>query len=45
MVNKMKKISSYLEYISKVVSYDTMILVTGDHGMRKDGNHGGSTKE
>lgn len=22
-----------------------MILITGDHGMRTDGNHGGTTKE
>lgn len=40
---KMRKISAFIERIMREMDNDTLLLVTGDHGMRSDGNHGGST--
>lgn len=41
---KMNKISGFIERIIWEMQNDTLLLVTGDHGMRIDGNHGGSTE-
>lgn len=42
---KMRDISAFIELLIEKMDKKTMILVTGDHGMREDGNHGGSTVE
>jgi GPI ethanolamine phosphate transferase 3 subunit O len=41
---KIKKISAFMERIMREMDNDTVLFVTGDHGMREDGNHGGSTE-
>ncbi len=40
----MNKISLYLQYLVKIAADNTMFIITGDHGMREDGNHGGNAK-
>jgi GPI ethanolamine phosphate transferase 3 subunit O len=40
---KIKQISAFMEKLMKAMGNDTLLLVTGDHGMRDDGNHGGSS--
>lgn len=39
----MSKISLFLEYLVNIANDETMFIITGDHGMREDGNHGGNT--
>jgi predicted AlkP superfamily pyrophosphatase or phosphodiesterase len=40
---KMKEISKFLEQVFEEADEETVFLVTGDHGMRGDGNHGGTS--
>lgn len=42
---KKDKISKFLTDIVQKMSQDYVLIITGDHGMRDDGNHGGATKE
>lgn len=37
--------SLYFDYLINVAKNDTMFIITGDHGMRQDGNHGGGSKD
>ena len=39
----LKQNSEFLEKLIAEMNNDTMVLVTGDHGMREDGHHGGSS--
>lgn len=41
---KMKEFSNFLSKTFEESPDQTLFLVTGDHGMRDDGNHGGSSK-
>ena len=43
MEAKIRKISSYMERVIEAMDNDTILFVSGDHGMRQDGNHGGSS--
>lgn len=43
MFEKMKSISNFLEEVAQKMDNQTILFVTGDHGMRDDGNHGGSS--
>ena len=45
MNNKLSEISKFIELIIQRMPKDNMLIVTGDHGMRGDGNHGGSSDE
>jgi hypothetical protein len=45
MNNKIEVISKFIEYLSTIMPQESMLLVTGDHGMRDDGNHGGNNDE
>ena len=40
-----EKISDYLETVIAHMKNNDLLLVTGDHGMRTDGNHGGSSSD
>ena len=40
---KIKEFSRYLGHIFDQSAEETMFIVTGDHGMRADGNHGGTS--
>lgn len=40
---KIKKISAFMERVINAMDNDTILFLTGDHGMRDDGNHGGSS--
>lgn len=42
---KLNQISSFLKHLIKIMDDETILIVTGDHGMRADGNHGGTSKE
>lgn len=37
--------SKFLAEIVQKMGKDYVLIITGDHGMRDDGNHGGATKE
>jgi phosphatidylinositol glycan class O len=39
----MEHISLYLDHLMEIAAEDTMFIITGDHGMREDGNHGGNS--
>jgi phosphatidylinositol glycan class O len=45
IASKLTQISTFLKHLVNIMENDTMIIITGDHGMRSDGNHGGSSKE
>lgn len=38
------KLSEYIESLLNNMKSHDVLLITGDHGMRDDGNHGGSSK-
>jgi phosphatidylinositol glycan class O len=40
---KINKISAFIERVIQTMDNDTILFITGDHGMREDGNHGGSS--
>lgn len=40
---RMKKISALMEEVMVAMDDESVLLLTGDHGMREDGNHGGSS--
>lgn len=40
---KMNEISKFIERMFEEADEGTVFLVTGDHGMREDGNHGGTS--
>lgn len=42
---KIEEISSFIEKIFEAAGEGVMFIVTGDHGMRSDGNHGGNSKQ
>jgi len=42
---KIKEFSRYLGHIFDQSADNTLFIVTGDHGMRADGNHGGTSIE
>lgn len=42
---KLNEISGFLDKVVEAMDDRTVLLVLGDHGMKSDGNHGGSSKE
>ena len=45
MSEKKEKISRFINETMQVLPQDMVLIVTGDHGMRDDGNHGGSSAQ
>lgn len=44
--NKLFEMDSVIKYISTDVKFNNkLLLITGDHGMRNGGGHGGSSEE
>ena len=39
------RFSEYFERIVSKLRANDVVIITGDHGMRKDGNHGGSSED
>lgn len=39
------RISGLVDEVIGVMGHGQVLVVTGDHGMRDDGNHGGSSRE
>lgn len=42
-MTKKKKISNFIREIIDKMDSTQILIVTGDHGMRDDGNHGGGS--
>jgi phosphatidylinositol glycan class O len=45
MSSKLEQMNEMLKTVFNAVDDDTVVVVFGDHGMTKDGNHGGSSSQ
>ena len=45
MARKLKQMNSVIEKVAKSISSDTVLLVMGDHGMTRTGDHGGDSED
>ena len=45
MAAKLLQLNRVLEQVVPLIDDDTLLVITGDHGMTEDGNHGGSSDD
>lgn len=45
MASKLGQMNRVIEDVIAVISEDTLLIIMGDHGSTRDGNHGGATPE